>query len=240
MMMWNLGDDAITSLTMLPETGMGFQLVEAMVIGPITPTPLLVLNSEWAIDLRQIDLTPGDDPTAILRNGLRVIETMRSQPIVTMVSAPQPRIIRLLNARIGSIPKSAGAAAAGPKIALPSSLVKHDNLSKNRVFHRFSAFNPDRRVEPVTGSFLPGTYAAPESEVPFVPTGFVAVGRFALPNNLPASYHYEIEAPVGTSVDFGTVAPAFGQSGGGVEAYFSNAVVNARVPSAAVTRLPDE
>ena len=28
-----------------------------------------------------------------------------------------------------------------------------------------------RRVDPVTGSFLAGTYAAPESEVPFVPTG---------------------------------------------------------------------
>jgi hypothetical protein len=101
-------------------------------------------------------------------------------------------------------------AGAGVHTALPSSLVKHVTLTANRAFHRFSAFNPDRRVDPVTGSFLAGTYAAPESEVPFVPTGFVAVGRFALPLNLPASYHYEIEAPAGTSVDFGTVAPAFG------------------------------
>ena len=66
--------------------------------------------------------------------------------------------------------------------AMPSSLVKHVSLTANRVFHRFSAFNPDRRVDPITGSFLPGTYAAPESEIPFVPTGFTAVGRFALPN----------------------------------------------------------
>ena len=237
--MWNLGEDAIQSVTMLPETGMGFQLVEAMVMGTISP--LLVLNCERAINLHEIDLTPGDDPTAILRNGLRVIETMKTQPVVTMFSAPQPRIIKLLSARIGIIPKSLGAAApAGPQIALPSSLVKHVLLSANRTFFRFSAFNPDRRVDPLTGSFLPGTYAATESEVPFVPTGFVAVGRFALPNNLPASYRYEIEAPVGTSVDFGTVAPAFGQSGGGVEAYFANAVVNARIPPVAVTRLPDE
>jgi len=87
---------------------------------------------------------------------------------------------------------------------------------------------------------LAGTYAAPESEVPFVPTGFVAVGRFALPNTLPASFHYLIEAPAGTSVDFGTVAPAFGQAGGGVEAYFASAVTNAKVPPAPVVRLPDE
>ena len=45
--------------------------------------------------------------------------------------------------------------------------------------------------------------------------------RRRLPVNLPASHHYEIVAPAGTHVDFGTVAPAFGQSGGGVEAYFA-------------------
>jgi hypothetical protein len=49
---------------------------------------------------------------------------------------------------------------------------------------------------------LKETYAAPASEVPFVPTGFVVVGRFALPVNLPASHHYEFEAPIGTDVDF--------------------------------------
>ena len=63
---------------------------------------------------------------------------------------------------------------------------------------------------------------------------------FALPNNLPASFHYEIEAPIGTAVDFGTVAPAFGQAGGGVKAYFANAVPNAVAPPAPVTKLPDE
>lgn len=73
-----------------------------------------------------------------------------------------------------------------------------------------------------------------------MPTGFIAVGRFALPNTLPASYRYEIEAPTGTSVDFGTVAPAFGQAGGGVEAYFAKSVTNAKVPPAAMVALPDE
>jgi hypothetical protein len=239
MKMWNLGEEAIRSLAQLPETGMGFQLVEAMILG--SRTPLLVLNSEHAIDLKEIELIPGDDPATILRNGLRVIDAMKSRPVVTMFAAPQPRKFRLLSSRVGPMPMSAGAAApVAPQVALPSSLVKHVRLSANRIFHRYSSFNPDRRVDPVTGSFLPGTYAAPESEVPFVPTGFVAVGRFALPNNLPASYHYEIEAPIGTAVDFGTVAPAFGQAGGGVEAYFSNSVTNAKVPPTPVTMLPDE
>jgi hypothetical protein len=60
-----------------------------------------------------------------------------------------------------------------------------------------------------------------------------------LPNNLPASYRYEIEAPVSTPVDFGTLASAFGQAGG-VEAYFAKAVVNTQILPTPVLKLPDE
>ena len=157
-----------------------------------------------------------------------------------MFAAPGPHSFKLLQTRIGALPAASSAASASPSTAPPSSLVKRDTLKANRVFYRYSAFNPDKRVDPVTGSFLPGTYAAPESEVLFVPTGFLAVGRFALPNVLPASFRYEIMAPVGTVVDFGTVAPAYGQSGGGVEAYFASAVTNATAPPAPVAKLPDE
>jgi len=239
MKMWNLNDTAIEDLRALPETGMGFQLVEAVIRG--TPTPLFVFNSDRVVDLSEIGLQPGDDPAVILQNGLRIVEALKGDVVTTMFSAPAPHSFRLLNARVGLLPAAAlPVAGARLSVALPSSLVKHDKLRVNRVFHRFSAFNPDRRVDPLTGSFLAGTYATPESEVPFVPTGFVAVGRFALPNTLPASFHYEIEAPAGTSVDFGTVAPAFGQAGGGVEAYFANAIPNARIPPVPVTKLPDE
>lgn len=237
MLMWHLKDSAIELLKALPETGMGFQLVEAVIWGK--STPWLVLNSSNAIDLSQADLTPGDDPATILRNGARIVEAMRLDIVQTLMAAPEPHSFRLLSTRIGNMPTPKS--PSPPLLAArPSSLVKRVTLPVNRVFHRFSAFNPDRRVNPVTGNFLPGTYAAPESEVGFVPTGFVAVGRFALPNNLPASYHYEIEAPTSTVVDFGTVAPAFGQAGGGVEAYFSSAVTNAKRPPTPVSTIPDE
>ena len=186
-------------------------------------------------------MIPGDDPATVLRNGLRVIAALQGDMAITMIAAPGPRSFRLLQTRIGPLASGgAPAASSGVVAALPNSLVKHDTLKANRIFYRYSAFNPDKRVDPKTGSFLAGTYAAPGSEVPFLPTGFVAVGRFALPNVLPASYRYEIDAPVETSVDFGTVAPAFGQAGGGVEAYFANAVTNAIVPPAPTATLPDE
>jgi hypothetical protein len=238
MKMWNLGSDAIGNLTKLPETGMGFQLVQAMILGSVKR--LLVFNCERAVDLSQMELLPGDDPAIILRNGLKVIEALKEDTVLTMFAAPGPQSFRLMEARIGLLPAVAHVAGGAVTTALPSSLVKHDTLKTNRMFYRYSAFNPDRRVDPITGDFKPGTYAAPESEAPFVPTGFVAVGRFALPNVLPASYRYEITAPAGTAVDFGTVAPAYGQAGGGVEAYFANAVTNASAAPTPFTTLPDE
>lgn len=131
---------------------------------------------------------------------------MKDDIVRTMFMAPQPHSFRSLASRVPAA-RITTIAATMMKAALPSSLVKHvPALPAHRTFHRFSAFNPDRRVNPSTGSFVPGTYACPESEVPFVPTGFIAVGRFALPNSLPASHHFVIEAPAGTTVDFGTVA----------------------------------
>jgi hypothetical protein len=235
--MYSLNAQGKQSLVELPETGMGFQIVEAVIWG--RKKPLLVLNASEAIDLSQIGLEIGGDPSAILRNGLRIIEVLKSGVVDTMTMAPAPHSFRLLSSRV-PIARAATAALTTPLVALPSSLVKHVTLTANRTFRRFSAFSPDHRVDPVTGNFVAGTYAAPESEIAFVPTGFAAVGRFALPNKVPASNHYEIEAPTGTSVDFGTVAPAFGQAGGGVEAYFANAVTNAALPPKLHPPLPDE
>jgi hypothetical protein len=236
--MWSLNKDAVEALKDMPETGMGFQIVEASLMGRLAP--LLVFNAEDAVDISSIGLEPGDDPAAVLRNGLKIVDLLKSGVTQTVIAAPAPRIVRLLQARIGTPPAAAGA-TPGPSVAtaLPSSLVKHVKLAKKRVFYRFSAYHPDRRVDPKTGDFLAGTYAAPESEEPFVPTGFVAVGRFALPVNLPASHRYEIEAPAGMHVDFGTVAPAYGQAGGGVEAFFAKAVTNAQSP-ARYKNIPDE
>lgn len=152
------------------------------------------------------------------------------------ISAPGPHSFELISTRVATPYASTGK----PIAATPSTLVKHVNLDNNRKFFRFSAFNPDRRVDPVTGDFQAGTYATVESELQFVPTGFVAVGRFALPNNIPASYRYTIEAPKNTPVSFGTVAPAFSQAGGGVEAYFEKKVINQQKPMQPVVPIPDE
>ena len=88
-------------------------------------------------------------------------------------------------------------------------------------FVRFSAFRNDRRVHQ-DGSLLPGTYVTSERDAGCTPSGFAAVGRYALPNPMPAINRFDIAIPKGTSGLVGTVAPAFGQAGGGVEIELTN------------------
>jgi hypothetical protein len=232
----NLGDESIDALLKLPETGMGFQLVQANVLGQ-TRT-LLVFSGVDAYDVTGLSLEPGEDPATVLRNGLKMVDALKDNLVVrTLFVAPPPAGFRLLHARI---PAAAATPAAPPVVtALPSSLVKKVTLLVDRKFHRFSAFKPDRRITS-TGDFVPGTYAVPESELPFLPTGFAVVGRLALPSPLPASHHYEISAKSGTVVEFGTVAPAYGQAGGGVEAYFAHGATNAASSPATHVDLEDE
>ena len=235
MTMWNLGENAINQLVDLPETGMGFQFIEARIMGSYKN--LLVLNAEHAFDLSAIEFSPGVSPYEIMRNGLRVLEEMRRTES-TMFSAPAPSDFKLLNCRV-SVTGNNVSGGIAPVIVQSSTLVKKEKLASNRKFFRFSAYNPDRRVDLITGDFAAGTYATTDNDEPFVPSGFAAVGRYALPNNSPASYKYTIIAPAGEDVEYGTVAPAFGQSGGGVEALFNKKVKNQAKLQPPV-KMPDE
>lgn len=86
-------------------------------------------------------------------------------------------------------------------------------------YYRFSAFATDRRILP-NGDFLPGSYATTHADMPHVPSGFAAVGRYALPNPASARFVYSIHTYTRPSL-MGTAAPNFGQAGGGVEVFFA-------------------
>jgi hypothetical protein len=85
-------------------------------------------------------------------------------------------------------------------------------------YYRYCAFSRDRRVS-AKGDFVAGTYATTYSDMHFVPSGFAAVGRYALPNPASARYISTIVTLDRPSL-MGTASPNFGQAGGGVEVLF--------------------
>jgi len=218
---------------------MGFQLVAAGVRG--VRVYLVVFNSEVGVEF---------DSENELRTWLwspkRVVGTPAEAPLPEIEIAPDFNLLaqRISAADVETASESPvsgapspgpGAASGGqgpiapPPLALPASLVATIAPS-GRTFYRFSAFNPDRRVNPVSGDFAPGTYATTDHDKPEVPSGLAAVGRYALPQTASAIYVYECAPKAGTVIHVGTVAPAYGQAGGGVEALFPAGATNNTAP----------
>ncbi len=89
-------------------------------------------------------------------------------------------------------------------------------------FYRYTSSSTDKRY---AGSTLKAdTYLTTVADKQFVNTGFGAVGRYALPLPVPASYENVYTIPAGTILNVGTVAPNYGQAGGGVEVKTISAV----------------
>lgn len=88
-------------------------------------------------------------------------------------------------------------------------------------YYRFSPRPTNPRVDKKTGCFLPGTFATTDVDYRHVPSGFAAVGRYALP--VPASARFVFQITTNQSPTYMRAAvPLFGQAGGGVEVFFQS------------------
>lgn len=94
------------------------------------------------------------------------------------------------------------------------------------IFYRWEPWPISKRIDQATGQVAPDTFTAPMSEVQFMPTGFSAVARLALPGLLPACFRWELRPPPFTHSRCGASVPMYGQSGGGVEVAFQNGFKN--------------
>lgn len=92
------------------------------------------------------------------------------------------------------------------------------------VYFRFEPLPISKRLTGI--SIAQDTFAVPLSELPFVPTGLSAVGRYALPCFFPASYRWTISPSGGAKISFGSSVPLYGQAGGGVEIKFTGNATN--------------
>ena len=108
--------------------------------------------------------------------------------------------------------------------------------NENDVFYRWEPFPTSIKVNQSAGLIAAKTFAAPFLETQFVPTGFGAVARYALPQPFPACFRWELQ-PVPNDIRCGASVPMNGQSGGGVEVMFVNQTHN-RGPIANPVVLP--
>ncbi len=186
-----------------PETGMGYQLVEATQFddktkrGVVYNAELFFYEDESRSILRTLSYPQ------VLKEATKSTGQFRSLRVLSRSAAPIT-----LTERKAAIAKGA-----------PAKDAKVEQTKANEVFKRFSAYQNDSRVQS-DGSWSEGTYATTEEDAKNVKTGKDAVARYALPNPEPARYVFTGRPNKDTDIQKGTVEPAFGQPGGGVEVIF--------------------
>jgi len=206
-------------LATFPESAMGFQLLK------LKPKRsefglFLVLNSEFLIrlsepsqlfsDLRILS-EPGPDSDKWDVEHIELTDGPQGEGMHSF-TAPSPQLAAsLLDADIEWKDKIKSFFSRQEIIAISST-------KGIQAYFRMSAFKNDRRIGSA-GDFLPGTYATTFNDIRLIPSGYAAVGRYALPNPNSAKYMFSLVTKTAPAY-VGTAVPNFGQAGGGVEVYF--------------------
>jgi len=204
-MPYKLDSDQIRELVTQPETGMGYQYVEAD-MNDYSSLKGVVLNAEIFIPENRIEKIIGRyslSYSAILHEAER-------PGYIRKIRVIEKDSMHLGETRY--FEKSIGTSASEAPLS---------STEKYQIFKRFSAYKDDHRIRQ-DGSLLPGTYATTEEDARKVKTGTDATLRYALPCDDPAVYVFTILPPEKTPVRIGVVKPANNKPGGGVEVLFEN------------------
>jgi hypothetical protein len=203
--MLKLEAQPVQKLLKSPETGMGYQTVEVTTRSGGTKTGI-AYNAEL---LLFDDEVRGTLDHATYKNLIRDAKSSDDEIVDIRVIAQPTRTLGVKAGELGASQQAKDAPI--------------EQTGPNELFKRFSAYVNDRRLQ-ADGSLLPGTYATTAADALLVTTGTQAVARYALPdaqpNPQPASEEFSSGPNANTPIQRGTVAPAFGQPGGGVEVIF--------------------
>lgn len=225
-----LSEDEQRRYSELPESRMGVHFVEyrrpdrfAMVLGCQV---LLVLDGGFDNDIGGLLERPWYSPDTPYDEGLKAFFDWHNGLSQAPPVNPIPRSMSLI------IVSGPGGGPMPPFPVAPyGHLPFHAMTVSNEKYCRWEPWPRSRRIDLATGAIAPGTFAAPELEKSFMPSGFSAVARLALPSLLPATTLYEL-SPNPTPVRCGASVPMYGQSGGGVEVEFSLGAKNSgKIPS---------
>ena len=217
--MYRLNDAETRSLLKQPESGMGYQVVDAVTTdyktkrGVVYNAELLALDEDHRSDSVILLTTP-------VAEALRTAnDTTGRFQLLTVVTDPRTTVLSR---------QPAGRAGEADD----------EKTKEGETFYRFSSFAHDRRVAS-DNSLLPGTYATTEEDGNKVKTGVGALERYALPNDDPASHRITIKPQKDTNIRKGIVQHANARPGGGVEVIYTEGTTKDTVAQSP-TNLPDD
>jgi len=197
-----------------PETGMGYQIIA------YKGGALVIFNATIAIPLNELrKISFNEKDYQLLSGDPENVTSIFSQDELDF---PDDILIVDLLQGTGLQTDTYGLSFSESVITPPESII---SSKLPYSYYRYSPYYIDKRVDSKTGDYLPGTYATTNVDMHFVPSGFAAVGRYALPSPASAKYIFPIVTYNKPNL-MGTAAPNYGQAGGGVEVFFKDGATN--------------
>ena len=191
----------------LPETGMGYQIIDAVKSGTYQREKFVILNSEIAIEMNGYE---GDHIRKIINEGISKVKASANLITLSSLSVLNERQFR----NYLSEPKN-----DNEKGALDNPI---ESANGNEMFVRLSAFDDDKRVDKINRCLRPGSFTTTfEDYFQCVYTDDDPIERYALPNNDEIKFAFYIQPLISDTLQRGRVQPAYGKRGGGKEAYFA-------------------
>lgn len=211
-----LPDDAISMLSGLAETGMGFYVVKGRFPQAYVDNVYVVAGNHYLVPLRHAEYFSVAD----LMDGATLPETAESAASFHLESSAASR--------------HAAALPTGYKPPQETMTVSAAlTLEQPMVMCRYLGSEDDPRL--VDGQLAKGSFVTTRLDLSEARTGYAATSRFGHPLPAPLCCVVEYEIPAGISLQLATVPPCFGQGGGGIEARL---VTSAPVPAPRRVRLP--
>lgn len=205
-------------LLSLPETGMGYQIIEGQLTGSYSTKRYVVYNSDLIVDLdndfqrfKQQIISRGYS-SILYESKMFNIKT----DSIRLVSRSNLYESRYLT----ESKKSNKKRYSGGKGAIDNPKEFADG---KEIFVRISAYEDDKRIDFAKKKLKDGTYTTTLYDYSdCVSTEDDPIDRYALPNDEKIKWAFYIQPKFLDRLQRGIVQPAFGHDGGGIEAYFEN------------------
>lgn len=190
-----------------PETGMGYQVIEATRAGTYLSNKYIILNSQIAIDF---DTNVGLNIKKIINEGLLSIKMSAAKSHFSNIKVLSEKEFR---ATVNEPTTNKGG-------AIDSEPGKANGTD---VFVRLSAFKDDKRIDTMNNCLRPGSFTTTKKDYENCKSAKEnPIERYALPSDDEIKWTFLIIPKQGDILQKGIVQEAYGKKGGGEEAFFKN------------------
>jgi hypothetical protein len=203
-----------------PETGMGYQLIEAKRPDRFYTQRFIVYNAELIVDLND---SFQESKEKIMNEGFVRMFSQSDYLHLSLSSVLKRQELNSVRMFSESKMNDKGRKSGG------YGSVDNEPIYANgeEIFVRLSAYENDRRIDLVNKCLLDGTYTTTISDYLLCKRYCDnPVDRYALPNDEEIKWAFHVQPKNYDKYRLGIVQPANGHNGGGTEAFFEKGTSN--------------